>query len=395
MLKFFNINFKNNNNNKAKKIYNNGNIFIVRPQNMKFPYKIISIKEKQNNIEDHIKVLKVTNQKNSFTLSDICSISNFDLRTQILKNKNKENNKKLKNSFLNSNNNNSDSKLNKNNSDTAIRKRIMNLEMKRQMENKKIIQRNYVYNLFLQNKGLSNDRCTHKFSYDSMMHQKQQKVKEENSKQTYYDSTMLNNEKNKNCCRLKYLLPSSGIIMNDVDEKNLIWKRNFENNNTSKIKEKRINLSLKIKRPKSSKISGIKTNDKIVYKLKRPFSTENKNRCKKHHIEIKSYKRNNKIEENKCTKEKESKTQKIRKKIKFKKPLKNKNFNNGNNPTYINELKSGTFNDITKLTRFKMLKSAKNSDIFNYIVLPNSDISSNIKKEINKDFTEYKSIIGK
>ena len=48
MLKYVNINFSINNNNKAKKIYNKGDIFIVRPQNMKFPYKIISIKEKKN-----------------------------------------------------------------------------------------------------------------------------------------------------------------------------------------------------------------------------------------------------------------------------------------------------------------------------------------------------------
>ena len=47
MLKYVNINFSINNNNKAKKIYNKGYIFIVSPQNMKFPYKIISIKEKK------------------------------------------------------------------------------------------------------------------------------------------------------------------------------------------------------------------------------------------------------------------------------------------------------------------------------------------------------------
>ena len=151
MLKFVNINFRNNNNNKTKKIYNNGDIFIVRPQNMKFPYKIISIKEKKINLEERIKRLKMMNQKSSFTLSDICSISNLDIKTKMKKNISKEDNSRSKNSFLNStfNNDNNTSKLNKNNSGKEIRKKMINLEMQKQMEDKNVIQRNYINNFFL------------------------------------------------------------------------------------------------------------------------------------------------------------------------------------------------------------------------------------------------------
>ena len=48
MLSVVNIKFGNNNNNKVKKIYNKGDIILVRPQNMRYPYKIISVKEKKN-----------------------------------------------------------------------------------------------------------------------------------------------------------------------------------------------------------------------------------------------------------------------------------------------------------------------------------------------------------
>ena len=400
MLKFVSINFRNNNNDKAKKIYNKGDIFIVRPKNLKSPYKIISIKKKKINLEDRIKRLKMMNQKNSFTLSDICSISNLDIKNKMKKNLSKENNSRTKNSFLNSTyNNDNNSKLYKNNSETTIRNKMINLEMKRQNENNKVSQRNYIENLFLKNKGLSNDRCTNKYSYDNI-NQLRQKMKEENSKQIYYDSTMLNNEKNKTCYRLKYITPKSKIILNDVDEKNLIWKRNFEsnnyNNNRSKIKETKFNKTLKyFKRPKSSKVK-IKTNEKIINKIKRPFSTDNKNRCKKHNFEIKEYKRINKFEENKNAKEKENKLQNIKKKIKIQKTLKNKSYNGDiGNIKYKNVFKSRPLNNYTNLKTFKIFKSGKNSDIFDYIVLPNSEINSSIKKENNKDFTEYKSILGK
>ena len=403
MLKYVNINFSINNNNKAKKIYNKGDIFIVRPQNMKFPYKIISIKEKKINLEERIKRLKMMNQKSSFTLSDICSISNLDIKTKMKKNISKEDNSRSKNSFLNStfNNDNNTSKLNKNNSGKEIRKKMINLEMQKQMEDKNVIQRNYINNFFLKNKGLSNDRCTNKYSYDNI-YQLRQKIKEENSKQIYFDSTMLSNEKNKNCYKLKYITPKSRIILNDVDEKNLIWKRNFDNinnnNSRSKIKEIKFNKTFKyFNRPKSSKMVKIKTSEKVINKMKRPFSTDNKNRCKKHNSEIKEYKRNIKIEENKNTKEKENKILNNKKKLKIQKTLKNKSFNGDiGNIKFKNEFKSKPFNNYTNLKRFKIFKSGKNSDIFDYIVLPNSEINTTcIKKEPNKDFTEYKSILDK
>ena len=402
MLKFVNINFRYiNNNNKAKKIYNKGDIFIVRPQNYQFPYKIISRKEKKINLEERIKRLKFMNsQTNSFTLSDICSISNLNIKTKMKKNMSKENNSRSKNCFLNSTYyDNNSCKFNKNNSGKEIRKKIIDLEMQKQTENNKIIQRNYIANFFLKNKGLSNDRCSYKNSFDNI-NQLRQKIKEENSKQNFFDSTMLNNEKNKNYCKLKYITPKSSVILNDVDEKKLIWKRNFDNinnNSRSKIKEIKFNKTLKyFNRPKSSKMVKFKSNEKVINKIKRPFSTDNKNSCKIHNIEIKEFKRNNKIEENKNTKEKENKTQSIKKKLKIQKTLKNKSFNGDiGNIKYKNEFKSRPFNKYSNLKKFNMVKSGKNSDIFDYIVLPNSEINSSIKKETNKDFTEYKSILDK
>ncbi len=63
---------------------------------------------------------------------------------------------------------------------------------------------------------------------------------------------------------------------------------------------------------------------------------------------------------------------------------------------YMNELNSGPFTNFTKLKRFKIFKSAKNSDIFNYIVFPqNSESNNENKKENNNDFTEYKPMIHK
>ena len=401
MLNLVNINFRNNNN-KVKKIYNKGDIILVRPQNMKFPYKIISIKGKQINLGDNIKTFKMINQKKLFTLNDVCSISNFDIKTQMLKKINLKN-AKLKNNFVNSNNNdNSCSKLNKNNSDSAIRKRIINIEMKRQQETNKIYQRNYDNNYFTPKKGFSFDKNinANKISFDNI-------TKEENSKQIYYDVLMNKSEKtekHKNYFRLKYSLPQSKIF-NNIDEKNLIWKRNFNINNNknknsrSKINEIKFNKSQKnIKRPKSSKAIGIKANEKKVYKIKRPYSTDTKIKCKKHIFEIKSYKKCDKIEENKCSKEKEkenNKQKKLKKKVKIQKMLKSDDFGCGYFK-YMNELNSGPFTNFTKLKRFKIFKSAKNSDIFNYIVFPqNSESNNENKKENNNDFTEYKPMIHK
>ena len=58
MLSVVNIKFGNNNNNKVKKIYNKGDIILVRPQNMRYPYKIISVKEKKIKIAKNIKKRK-------------------------------------------------------------------------------------------------------------------------------------------------------------------------------------------------------------------------------------------------------------------------------------------------------------------------------------------------
>ena len=79
MLSFINIKFGNINNNKVKKIYNKGDIILIRPPNIKYPYKILSIKEKKMNLDQRIKVLKNNNKQKLFDINDICSISNYKI----------------------------------------------------------------------------------------------------------------------------------------------------------------------------------------------------------------------------------------------------------------------------------------------------------------------------
>ena len=61
---------------------------------------------------------------------------------------------------------------------------------------------------------------------------------------------------------------------------------------------------------------------------------------------------------------------------------------------YLNEVNKGFQQNVIKLNKFIELKSRKNSDIFDYIVLPqkSEDIYNN--KTNYKDFTEFKSMIS-
>jgi len=409
MLSVVNIKFGNNNNNKVKKIYNKGDIILVRPQNMRYPYKIISVKEKKIKIAENIKIFKIQNQNKLFTLNDICSISNFGNPSPMNKT-NQINNSIGKENFIIRNSN----KLKKYNSEIAIRKKIIEIEKQKEINNNKenIRQRNFDDNFFLKKKGLSynNSKFADNFFKNNNKNLKiniNSDNKEETLKFFYYDSTLINNEKNKKCYRLKYDQLTSGIIRSDCNEKNLIFKRNFDNiKNIKQIKNRndrmlkvkgmknfKSNKDIKLRRQKSTKIEGIKSHEKITIKTKRPYSTDNRKRHQRINFELKIANKKYKLEENKNFLEKDNKFRKEKKKFKIQKELKMMESNNGF-LNYLNEVNKGFQQNVIKLNKFIELKSRKNSDIFDYIVLPHKseDIYSN--KTNYKDFTEFKSMIS-
>ena len=409
MLSVVNIKFGNNNNNKVKKIYNKGDIILVRPQNMRYPYKIISVKEKKIKIAENIKIVKIQNQNKLFTLNDICSISNFG-NPSPMNNTNQINNSIGKENFIIRNSN----KLKKYNSEIAIRKKIIEIEKQKEINNNKenIRQRNFDDNFFLKKKGLSynNSKFADNFFKNNNKNLKiniNSDNKEETLKFFYYDSTLINNEKNKKCYRLKYDQLTSGIIRSDCNEKNLIFKRNFDNiKNIKQIKNRndrmlkvkgmkafKSNKDIKLRRQKSTKIEGIKSHEKITIKTKRPYSTDNRKRHQRINFELKIGNKKYKLEENKNFLEKDNKFRKEKKKFKIQKELKTMESNNGF-LNYLNEVNKGFQQNVIKLNKFIELKSRKNSDIFDYIVLPqkSEDIYSN--KTNYKDFTEFKSMIS-
>ena len=409
MLSVVNIKFGNNNNNKMKKIYNKGDIILVRPQNMRYPYKIISVKEKKIKIAENIKIVKIQNQNKLFTLNDICSISNFGNPSPMNKT-NQINNSIGKENFIIRNSN----KLKKYNSEIAIRKKIIEIEKQKEINNNKenIRQRNFDDNFFLKKKGLSynNSKFADNFFKNNNKNLKiniNSDNKEETLKFFYYDSTLINNEKNKKCYRLKYDQLTSGIIRSDCNEKNLIFKRNFDNiKNIKQIKNRndrmlkvkgmkafKSNKDIKLRRQKSTKIEGIKSHEKITIKTKRPYSTDNRKRHQRINFGLKIANKKYKLEENKNFLEKDNKFRKEKKKFKIQKELKTMESNNGF-LNYLNEVNKGFQQNVIKLNKFIELKSRKNSDIFDYIVLPqkSEDIYNN--KTNYKDFTEFKSMIS-
>ena len=409
MLSVVNIKFGNNNNNKVKKIYNKGDIILVRPQNMRYPYKIISVKEKKIKIAENTKIVKIQNQNKLFTLNDICSISNFGTPSPMNKT-NQINNSIGKENFIIRNSN----KLKKYNSEIAIRKKIIEIEKQKEINNNKenIRQRNFDDNFFLKKKGLSynNSKFADNFFKNNNKNLKiniNSDNKEESLKFFYYDSTLINNEKNKKCYRLKYDQLTSGIIRSDCNEKNLIFKRNFDNiKNIKQIKNRndrmlkvkgmkafKSNKDIKLRRQKSTKIEGIKSHEKITIKTKRPYSTDNRKRHQRINFELKIGNKKYKLEENKNFLEKDNKFRKEKKKFKIQKELKTMESNNGF-LNYLNEVNKGFQQNVIKLNKFIELKSRKNSDIFDYIVLPqkSEDIYNN--KTNYKDFTEFKSMIS-
>ena len=409
MLSVVNIKFGNNNNNKVKKIYNKGDIILVRPQNMRYPYKIISVKEKKIKIAENIKIVKIQNQNKLFTLNDICSISNFGNPSPMNKT-NQINNSIGKENFIIRNSN----KLKKYNSEIAIRKKIIEIEKQKEINNNKenIRQRNFDDNFFSKKKGLSynNSKFADNFFKNNNKNLKiniNSDNKEETLKFFYYDSTLINNEKNKKCYRLKYDQLTSGIIRSDCNEKNLIFKRNFDNiKNIKQIKNRndrmlkvkgmkafKSNKDIKLRRQKSTKIEGIKSHEKITIKTKRPYSTDNRKRHQRINFELKIANKKYKLEENKNFLEKDNKFRKEKKKFKIQKELKTMESNNGF-LNYLNEVNKGFQQNVIKLNKFIELKSRKNSDIFDYIVLPqkSEDIYNN--KTNYKDFTEFKSMIS-
>ena len=388
------MNFGNNNNNKVKKIYSKGDIILIRPQNMRLPYKIISIKEKKINLAENIKIIELPNQKNIFNLNDICSIANFSKKTR----ENKLNNTVLKQNLILPSNNNKISYKKYNNAN--IRKKIMDMDRQKQFENiikNGIARRNFDNNLFVKLRYLNNNKS--KFVNDvnnNFMNTNKNinKIKDENSKQIYYDSRTINNEKNKYCYRLKYDNLTSGVIFNDCDEKNLILKRNFD---IRRNKKRAININkssreiFKSKRLKSPGIERKKSHEKIINKMKRPFSSrEYRTKKQKINFDIKSANRCNKLEENKDINKKNNK------KLKMQKEIKNTDLNKGGFK-YINEINYKQYNNFTRLNKFKGFESRKNSDIFDYIIVPTNLEEINLKKneDIIKDFTEYKSGINK
>ena len=336
MLSFINIKFGNINNNKVKKIYNKGDIILIRPPNIKYPYKILSIKEKKMNLDQRIKVLKNNNKQKLFDINDICSISNYNTQYKLL-----YNNKK----------NNNNAWLKKNNSDIVLKKKIIEMEKQKQLINNnkeydinniinKIAQRNHDENVFLKKKSLSysNSKLMHKCIKDNnntnISNNKDLKIntysinKEENSKFIDYTSTLLNNEKNKKCYKLKYDQFTSQITLgNNPNDKTNITKQIKKRNKQSKksLKYYKSNKEIKLKRQKSPKTEGIKFLEKIMFKTKRPCSTDNRKKFQKINLDLKITKIadiKNKIEENKNfnDKDKENKIKKyIKKNSKFKK----------------------------------------------------------------------------
>ena len=413
MLNVINIKFGNNNNNKVKKIYNKGDIILVRPQNIKYPYKIIAIREKKISIKDNIKILKIPNQQNLFTLNDIFSVSNFcnpsqKLNANLISNSSVKDSFNLTNNFIN--------KTSKKNSDMDIRKKIIEVEKLKQFNNNENIrysirQRNFDDNFFLKHKGLSysNSKYFENFTKDKNKDSKIKTnyiIKEENEKIFNYDSSVINNEKNKNCYKLKYDKLISSLIINNSDEKNLILKRNFDNvkslkqiqyrndkkNHIKRMKLTKSNKDLKLKRQKSMGIERIKPQEKIMFKTKRPFSTDNRKKNTRINFELKNS-RKYRIEENKNLIEKENKIKKYQKRMKIEKELKSLELKNGylNNINKTNNIKH---NNLNKIIRFK---TRKNSDIFDYIVIPQNskEALDNKEKDNKKDFTEFKSVVNK
>lgn len=406
MLSVVNIKFGNNNNNKVKKIYNKGDIILVRPQNMRYPYKIISVKEKKIKIAKNIKIVKIQNQNKLFTLNDICSISNFG-NPSPMNNTNQINNS-IGKDIKNRNNN----QLKKYNSEIAIRKKIIGLEKQREINIKENTrQKNLDENFFLKKKGLShnNSKFFDNFFKDNNKNLKiniNSNNKEESLKFFYYDSTLINNEQSKKCYKLKYDQLTSGIILSDCNEKNLIFKRNFDNIKNTKhilnrndgmsklkgLKTFKSNKDIKLKRQKSSKIETLKPHEKMMCKTKRPYSTDNRKRRQRINFDLKNANKKYKLEENKNVNEKD-KFKKYKKKLKIQKDMKTMESNNGL-LNYLNEANKVAQPNVIKLNKLIELKPRKNLDIFDYIVLPQKSEDIYNQKENFKDFTEFKSMIN-
>lgn len=433
MMSFINLKFGNINNNKAKKIYNKGDIILIRPPNIRYPYKILSIKEKKIDLEQSIKIIKINSQQKLFNINDICSISNYNYaKPYRINNNNQSNNSTSKDNFNNSRYNNSNW-LKKNNSEIVIKKKIIDMAKQKQLNKKeydlnniinKIVQRNADDNIFLKNKSLSYNNSKLMDKYIKNNNNKDLKIntysiKDENSKFSYYNSTLLNNEKNKKCYKLKYDQFTSQMTLGNTNEKNILFKKNFENEKTNNMKQikrrnkqgkkslkcHKSNKEIKIKRQKSSKTEGEKLLEKITYKIKRPFSTDNRKRYQRINLDLKSANRKYKLEENKNFNEKDNKMKKCKKKLKIQKDMKinnNNKLNNNNNNNniyfnYIKDINNGGIQNFDKLNKFIRLKSRKNSDIFDYILLPpkSEEFDVNKEREFNKDFTEYKSMFIK
>ena len=406
MLSVVNMKFGNNNNNKIKKIYNKGDIILVRPQNIRYPYKIISIKEKKLKFAQNIKIVRIQNQNKLFTLNDICSISNFGNPSPL--NKTNQINNSIGKDIKNRNNN----QLKKYNSEIAIRKKIIDLEKQREInikENTRL--KNSDENFFLKKKGLShnNSKFFDNFFKDNNKNLKiniNSNNKEESLKFFYYDSTLINNEQSKKCYKLKYDQLTSGIILSDCNEKNLIFKRNFDNIKNTKhilnrndrmsklkgLKTFKSNKDIKLKRQKSSKIETLKPHEKMMCKTKRPYSTDNRKRRQRINFDLKNANKKYKLEENKNVNEKD-KFKKYKKKLKIQKDIKTMELNNGL-LNYLNEANKVAQPNVIKLNKLIELKPRKNLDIFDYIVLPQKSEDIYNQKENFKDFTEFKSMIN-
>ena len=131
MLNIVNIQLGNNNNNKIKRIYNKGNIILVRPQTIKYPYKILSIKEKK--YIDNTKLIKKTRPTINYIANNIRPITvnlSKEYKSKLIDNINSEkkriNKSNFKESFIV---NNKITSNNKNNSHKdKIRKKIYDLE---------------------------------------------------------------------------------------------------------------------------------------------------------------------------------------------------------------------------------------------------------------------------
>ena len=407
MLNIVNIQLGNNNNNKIKRIYNKGNIILVRPQTIKYPYKILSIKEKK--YVDNTKLIKKTRPTINYIANNIRPITvnlSKEYKSKLIDNINSEkkriNKSNFKESFIV---NNKITSNNKNNSHKdKIRKKIYDLE-----NNKNIID-NIITNRIKQRHNedntysIKNIDLNKFFQKEDLIFNKSVKIginttnneinkinknyisysEKKNKKFNYSEKFSNDNNKMsyKNIMKNNISLKKNIFSMKNANKPNKNESTNKSNNYFDIYKSK---TNTNLIRNKSIKI---KSNNKYKISIIRPLSSDNKKDIKK--INYENKKNKNEINKNEVTEpkkiviENEIKCKKCMKRLKIQRTLKKDVFNALSN--YNKGVKSIKFQNYSNLKKNKQLQFRKNSDIYNYIVISPTNSENN--------FTDYKSNIN-